>query len=116
MRGEEVAGAIYLGGAILSVVLVGEFLWAQIGLGIALLIPKERALSDLVRLIVFLWILLSVVIVIVGGFSAGYWYPIVPTMMVGVGVATLMMEGMEGRKTIAPACVAIAGAMGLAFA
>ena len=109
MKGEEVAGGIYLSGAILTFVFGGGIMWVPLVLGIALLIPKERAKSDALRLVLFLWIFGSLVFAVVGGFTTSYWYPILPAILTGGGIAALMFEGMEGKKTVLPASMSILG-------
>ena len=109
LSGHRAAGAIYLLSAALTLVLAGEIAFVQLGIAFLLIVVQEEAKTDLLRLLVFAWVLFSLVMVLITAVSQGIWLPILPVILFGGGVAALMLEGLDQKRVLLFSGVAVAG-------
>jgi hypothetical protein len=109
MTGQRAAGAIFLISAALSFAVGAGIAYGQLVLGLALLLIRDQSKSELLRLLVFAWVLFSLAVVLIAAVSHSLWLPILPVILFGAGVAALMLERLEQRHVFFCAGVAIAG-------
>lgn len=103
------AGAILLLAVGLSLLLSRGINYVQAGLGLLLLLVQEQAKSDLVRLLVFGWVLFAIVANVVSGIAQGVWAPILPVLLIGGGLVGLMLEGLKENQIYLYSAIALAG-------
>lgn len=99
ISGYKIAGILYLVSVLLGIVLASQFSIFQIGLGLALVLMQDQTKLDVLRLIVFAWIIIGLVIVLIGAVSEGSWGTVVPTVLFGGAIAGLMLEDLTQKKS-----------------
>ncbi len=109
MTGHRAAGAIYLLSAVLTLVLDGGIAFVQIALGLALLLIEEQAKSDLLRLVVFVWVLFSLVMAVIAAVMQALWLLIFPVILFGGGIAALMLERLSQKEILLFSGIALTG-------
>lgn len=111
MRGEEVVGIYLILYGVVDALVSGfsAALLVTAVVGAIFLFPKSQPASDAVRLLFFGWLIIQIAIAIFASPSEVISLSFLGFLLSAGGLAALMFEGMSGRKTIPPACVALVG-------
>ena len=95
VRPSRIAGSLLVVSAVVALVGAGQFAAVTAGLGLALLVVQDTSKLDVLRLLVFGWFLVSLVLTIPAAIGEGLWVPAVRAALFGGSVAGLMLEGLR---------------------
>jgi len=109
IRGHQAAGALFLASALISYFVFGDIVFVQVAIGISLLVVQESSKRDLLRFVVFGWVLLAVGIVVVAALSQGEYLAVIPTLLFAGGIVGLMLERLSQSQVLVYSSVAVAG-------
>jgi H+/Cl- antiporter ClcA len=109
IKGHQAAGALYLLSALVNYLTLGDISFAQIGLGVALVVVQERSKADLLRFVVFAWVLFAVGVILVAAVAQGVFLPLLPILLFSGGIIGLMLERLNQSQVIVYTAVALAG-------
>ena len=95
VRPSRIAGGLLLASAVVDYLTANELSIFPAALGLALCIIQDTSKFDVLRLVIFGWVLLSLLFVIPAAFAEGLWIPAIHTALFGGAVAGLMLERLS---------------------
>ena len=107
-RSSRIAGGILVAAAGLTFLFQRQVAAVDFVLGLALLIVQDSTRLQLVRLLVFGWMLVALVITIPGVLYEGMWVPAIRAALFGGALVGLMLDGLP-ESAVAGLCLIAAG-------
>ena len=95
VRPSRIAGSLLVVSAIVAFLGSGSLSIIPAALGLALLVVQDTSKLDVLRLVVFGWFIMSLLLTIPAAISEGLWVPAVRAGLFGGSVVGLMLEGLR---------------------
>lgn len=108
LDGYRVAGSLYLLSAVIGF-LFGSLPLIPFALGLALVLMHDQAKLDVLRLVVFAWVGISLVLVLIGGSSDGLWGLVISSFLFGGAIIGLMLSDLTQQQVLVLGAVGVVG-------